>query len=595
MKFLAMFRAAAVGLFAVLTLAANAAEFSGQCRVIFDPALKPEDARRISETGKFPAGSRVHEFRLDADGTFPLEKLCGKFTPMTDAAAVLFTVTADREELTSLGMGSDWWHSCFVNGVEIGSSEPSGNGVWPPTPDNFRWRLPLRKGENFVAVHLRPGVGSWRFACKVKPVPDVSAWPKEEKARRALYELLFPLRREIRRGPVVSRVSRDRATVSVEFAAPVCAGLVLRKEGKGEGKVVYDPVYGRAPVVAVHRFELAGLEPATRYTYEIFSHHPKSGAKEPAGGGAFTTFPATGGSVTFSLASDLQLAEERRREVMRGFCEKTDLLRQDFFVSLGDTASDIHDFGCVYFDSCLDVLLKEKKSELPFVPVRGNHEYRGADTERFGELFGRPYGTFRYGDIFFFVLDTGDQQARRPDYDYWRTDLGGYLREQAEFLKRAAASEECRSAKYRVVLAHLVPFEWEAANYAPDVAMLAKELFFGDSPRCPIDLWLCAHVHIPYRYDPVRRELAGVPRRPTAKKSLKMTPADLANVRFPVFVNDGPRGPRRDQASLTRVEMRDGVLTVSCITPEGKVLDKVKFRRGEPFEVVETTYVPYPR
>ena len=143
------------------------------------------------------------------------------------------------------------------------------------------------------------------------------------------------------------------------------------------------------------------------------------------------------------------------------------------------------------------------------------------------------------------------------------------------------------------MLAHTVPLEWESPEYAATAAMLVGEYFYGDAPRCPIDLWIGSHVHIPYRYDPVRRELAGVPRRVTPKKTLRMTPGDLRNIRFPVFVNDGPRAANGG-ASLTRVEMRDGVLTVSCITSAGKVLDRVKFRRGEPFEVVETTYVPYP-
>ena len=596
MRSLVKFRAALLTLLLFVAVAVAAADFSGKCRVVFDPALKPADARRISETGQFPAGSRVMEFELGPDGSFPLEKLCGKYTPMTDAAVVLFTVTADREEATSLGMGSDWWHTCFANGTEIGSSEPGGNSVWPATPDNFRWRLELHKGENFVAVHLRPGKGSWRFACKVKPLPDVSAWPKEEGARRAFYELLFPPRREIRRGPVVSRVSRDRATVSVELAAPACAGLVLHKAGAaGEGKTVYAPVLGRAPVAAIHRFELDGLEPATRYAYELFCHHPRTGAKEPLGGGSFTTFPASGSSVCFAAASDLQFEEARRQKVMRDFCANTDLLKADFFVSLGDVASNFRDFGKIYFDTCLDVLYKERRSTIPFVPVRGNHEYRGVDTERWGEWFGRSYYAFRYGDIFFFVLDTGDQKAFvKMESDYWRSRFAGYLEEEAAWLKRVVASEECRTAKYRVVLAHTAPCAWASPEFAKTAEALVGESFYGESPRCPIDLWICAHVHSPFRYDPVRGELAGAPRRVKSKREWKLPPEELRKIRFPVFVNDGPRGTGVD-ASLTRVEIRDGVFTVSCIAQDGKVMDRVKFRRGEAFEVEETTYVPYPR
>ncbi|MBO5721901.1 MAG: hypothetical protein J6S19_02190, partial [Lentisphaeria bacterium] len=153
-------------------------------------------------------------------------------------------------------------------------------------------------------------------------------------------------------------------------------------------------------------------------------------------------------------------------------------------------------------------------------------------------------------------------------------------------------TEECKSAKMRIVMAHTTPFEWEKPYYAKNTSFMCKDIFFGDNPVCRIDLWLCADIHSPYRFDPVRGIMEGAKRKATETKKCELTENDRRNIRFPVYVNDGPRGAGADFTS-TLLEINGNVMTLTCRDWEGNLMDKVEIQPGKPFRVIETTYVEY--
>ena len=149
-----------------------------------------------------------------------------------------------------------------------------------------------------------------------------------------------------------------------------------------------------------------------------------------------------------------------------------------------------------------------------------------------------------------------------------------------------------KTAKKRIVLAHATPFEWESSYYARNIASFAS-VFYGKNPKCAIDLWLCGDIHHPYRFDPVTGELAGaLPRKATVRRPCRLTQNDLKNIRFPVYVNDGPRGAGRN-FSVTRLESGENFLKLTCTGDDGKIMDEIIIRKGRPFEVKQSIYRKY--
>ena len=125
--------------------------------------------------------------------------------------------------------------------------------------------------------------------------------------------------------------------------------------------------------------------------------------------------------------------------------------------------------------------------------VRGNHELTHAFPAHLADYMGlqdgQLYGAVDFGPARVVFLDTAG--GRRY---YW--DLDGYVAEEAEWLKRAAASEAWMRAKYRVVIGHIPPC-WRDAK---------GKLHQDDMPSAPlynilkgkgVTAMICAHDHVP--------------------------------------------------------------------------------------------------
>ena len=113
------------------------------------------------------------------------------------------------------------------------------------------------------------------------------------------------------------------------------------------------------------------------------------------------------------------------------------------------------------------------------------------------------------------------------------------------------------------------------------------KFFYGDDPLCKIDLWLCGDVHSPYRYDPVAGNIYG-PEAGRARPA-RPTPADWQDIRFPVYVNDGP-GYAGADLSVAQVTVDEDAIHVSSYLPDGTIVDQIDIVPGREFIVKHSTY-----
>ena len=98
----------------------------------------------------------------------------------------------------------------------------------------------------------------------------------------------------------------------------------------------------------------------------------------------------------------------------------------------------------------------------------------------------------KHGDVFFIVLDGGED---KPDscLEYYETaEYDKYRMEEAEWLKSVVESEECKNAKYRVVLMHMPPVGGKNMWHGPKHA---GECFFPVLNKANITVMLSGHTH----------------------------------------------------------------------------------------------------
>ena len=557
---------------AVLSLCSGAAEVvKDSFSVVLDRKFKPEDAAAVSKTGNLP-GKKV-KFTMTERMTVDLRTLFKNTVPIKDRAIILFKINSEKDQERYLWLWADYWYTCYVNGKFVASTEPAGEFAF--LHDYYRTprKISLKKGENFVAIHTRPGRASWKIVCRL--MPERKDW---------YLEIV---------GPMVTHISRTSAVVLFYSELTQAYDFSYWKKGKKNEakKIPARYVYGRIPMKNLFRHELSGLEPDTEYEYEFRNVDP-DGISEH---GSFRTAPATGVEHTFAAISDTQTGYEERESLIRQLVKMGLFKDIDMLVSLGDVANGLDYFIWTYFDSYITPF-REEGVTAPFYPVRGNHEYRGLDTTPYTEFFGCPYYSFRYGDVFYIVLDTGEDKARRKyGHKYMlMTDTSEFFKQQKAWLENVIKTKDCREAKYRIVLAHAPPFEWEKPYYSKQIYDFAACLM-GKDPECKIDLWLCGDIHAPYRFDPVTGEMVGAERKATKRKPCKLTATDAKNIHFPIYVNDGPGGPGQAY-SVTRVQVRKDSLLITCTGVDGTVMDQVVIRKGKPFEVLKTTwkkYIPY--
>ena len=552
--------------------------------------LTPQNAEEISKTGIAPAGSKKIEFKTGK--VLPLYKLSGKITKKSPLRAIASTVINSESDCERhIGIGADWYFTAYLNGKMVLTTEPGGNEFERISPYNHIAKVKLNKGVNHLAIFIRPNVYQWTFAFKL--MPELDMLPANPVDRDRMIAQMFPPKNPgLLRKELLHQMSSNSAAVSCEFGVPTICGIRYRKKSDPAEKtrLIWNTDSGKRLLRNIHRFFLTGLEAATTYAYEIVTINTNTAKIVPVSSGSFTTFPAKGVEHSFIAVSDTQAMPENRMMAMEKLAKLPAARNTSFFVSLGDVSATFPDFEPNYFDWYLDVLRKNGYSQ-PAVFVKGNHEYRGNDVEAYPKHFGRSYYAFRYGEVFYIVLDAGEgaDTIWQPGNHLLWTDTTRLFEEQIKFLDKIIDTPECKNAKYRIVLSHASPFKYHAKSYAGNVRKLVGKFFYGKNPRCRIDLWLCAHVHFASRFDPATKRMVGYDTKTRSKWSIDNE--DLADINFPVITNDGP-GQGGQWLSFTGVKVTPAGLHVTIYTIDGNVIDESIIQRGKPHTVKQSVLRP---
>ncbi|MBE6391284.1 MAG: metallophosphoesterase [Lentisphaerae bacterium] len=572
----------------------------GKWRAVFAPKaeLTADCARRASMQGILPEGAV--EFKLNGNYR-NLRDLCAKGKFGKEEAALVHTALSVPEKCkVNIGTSCDWYMTVFCNGRMIMTNEPLGSAYSSHTPVDYQLPLELNPGLNHLTFLLRPGTASWDFAFAL--APSTEYWPSDNDGRRAFFQRLFPAAaRTFHIFPYLSSITQKSAQVSMEFSDEEAVQLRYRKAGRKKWEIV--PAERREGLIRrkkQHHLQLNNLVPGTRYecVIEILAQDAGPQAVEVQKL-CFNTLPSKGLDHSVLFIGDTQVRPYACRESVEAalkFAQNPAML-----IHLGDVQHQISDPIRDFFRNIVDVVncgYPEKlKSDpghalLPVLLVRGNHDFRGKYSEYFTEYFQKAYRAFRAGEVFYIILDAGEMipASRTKTSVTYYNDFTEYFKQQRKWLDKVIASPECRSAKRRIVISHATPFA-NAKHYRSCLEKITGNAFFGENPRCKIDLWVAGHVHLAHRYHPADKSLYGVD-TPKLKALASPEKNCFKGVNFPVYVNDGPG----DLIKLSSIELKhdnSGMEIICRDLTSGKILDHVRLSDGKPFAVKETTFVKY--
>ena len=311
-------------------------------------------------------------------------------------------------------------------------------------------------------------------------------------------------------GPYLQAVTDTEATIMWVTDVDALSWVeVAPEDGKHfyykDRQKFYQTHFGKRVIGTLHQVRVTGLEPGTKYRYAIASkevlaqqgnriHYGNIVSTNVYRKGAQTipTLDPKKESIEFVVMNDVHAKIEKMEAYLTHcFDKKT----TDMVIFNGDMVSSVPSEKII-FDGFLDTAVKHFASDVPFFYVRGNHETRGKCALKFSDYFptttGTPYYTFTHGNTFFIMLDGGEDKPDNNIEYYETAAYDAYRAEEAEWLKKVVESEECKSAKHRIVCLHMPPVEghkmWHGTRQV-------KESFVPILEKANISVMLCGHVH----------------------------------------------------------------------------------------------------
>lgn len=253
----------------------------------------------------------------------------------------------------------------------------------------------------------------------------------------------------------------------------------------------------------LHRVDLKGLKPGVSYRYRVYSKEvlQQEGTRVQYGATvaanvyskaapSFRTASAKD-TLRFFVVNDIH----GNNELLRDLTNQHDLSKTDFAILNGDMLDQFLSEKQM-FDGFLRTTTELLGGKIPFYFARGNHETRGSFAFSYPEFFPTPtnklYYTFSYGDVFFIVLDSGED---KPDTDIEYSELANmdnYRSEQAKWLETVVASEGYKNAKYKIAICHIPPMgnpdDWHGL-------IEVEKKFVPILNKAKVQIMLSAHLH----------------------------------------------------------------------------------------------------
>ena len=314
---------------------------------------------------------------------------------------------------------------------------------------------------------------------------------------------------KIIRGPYLQSVTDTEATVvwvtdKEAISWVECAPVDGSNFYNVERPKFYQTYLGKRVFGTVHQITIKGLEPGHKYCYSVSSKevlHTKRnrvhygdvvtariyGRKFPG----FYTLDPKKESTQFIVLNDIHAKQEKMDALLNTFEKgKTDMVFYN-----GDMVSHVPNVD-ILFDGFVNASINLFAKQTPFYLVRGNHETRGIFATNFLDYFptptGKTYFTLKHGNVFFIILDGGEDKPD-SDLEYYETAVYDQFRhEEAEWLKKVVESEDCKNAKYRVVLMHMPPIGGKNMWHGPKYS---GELFLPILNKANITVMLAGHTH----------------------------------------------------------------------------------------------------
>lgn len=276
---------------------------------------------------------------------------------------------------------------------------------------------------------------------------------------------------EILYGPYVQALTEDSAYIVWVTDKATCGWVEVKGEGEKKPVTFIESHLGLRHNRRIHRVPVKNLKAGTLYEYTVFSQEvdkktkPISKSLNVHGGKyTFRTNDRNKESISFMMITDIHYNHVGPRHSLEAGYFSTlvtpeRLEGKDFIAFNGDMVTTMASEKS-HFDKLFTQLHNTlDKTATPFYFVRGNHDARGNFAHSFLDLYptwtGQPYYAFRHGPVFFIVIDGGEDKPD-SDIEYFGTAAFDLYREaEGEWLKGVMASEEFKSAPYRVILSHI--------------------------------------------------------------------------------------------------------------------------------------------
>lgn len=308
-------------------------------------------------------------------------------------------------------------------------------------------------------------------------------------------------------GPYLQNVTADGATVIWGTSADALSWVEVAPDDDNhfyaeERPQFFETVLGKRTVGRLHTVRVTGLSPATAYRYRVCSKEVMEQSPYLVRYGqticsdvyrrkpyCFRTPDADRKTTSFVMVNDVHENSEMLAALL-GDVKKENC---DFVFFNGDMVNNMSGEQQLV-DGFLAKSTELFAAEIPFFFARGNHETRGLFSDRYLDYFptstGQPYYSFREGPVFFIVMDGGED---KPDSDieyYGLADFDRYRADQVAWIRRTVASEEFRSAPFRVAVIHVPPVggTWHGT-------LELRKHFVPVLNEAGIDLMLCGHLH----------------------------------------------------------------------------------------------------
>ena len=306
-------------------------------------------------------------------------------------------------------------------------------------------------------------------------------------------------------GPYLQELTNNSVIVYFTTSKNGYSRVEVREEGKND--VITHVTIDDGLIEAnntLNTIEINNLKPNTKYEYRLVSNEVVQfrlsrtvyGDTLRTDWSGFKTLNPSAQGCTFITTSDIHDDSAKYRKLLSYVpAQKTDMV-----FLLGDILSHFSKKDQP-FSSFIDISVDVFAKNVPFVLLRGNHDTRGSLSRTYDNYIHRQnghfYGTYKIGDVFFILIDTGED---KPDdhHDYSGvTAFEQYRLEQEAWLKEVVKTDDFKNAKKRIVMAHMPPVKRPAETtrisvHGPD---MVYKLYMPILNKEKIDLLISGHTH----------------------------------------------------------------------------------------------------